>query len=78
MNAGNFDTWKMGSNITFRDDRAPRSVRIPPGTNVMLAFFDRAIGLDKELPRGASFLMKPFNADTLARKVRNAIDSAPA
>ena len=44
----------------------------------MSGYPEKAIHLDKSLPPGASFLMKPFNAETLAKKVRDALDSVLA
>ncbi len=44
----------------------------------MSGYPEKAVHLDRPLPGNASFLMKPFTADILAKKVRNALDSARA
>jgi PAS domain S-box-containing protein len=44
----------------------------------MSGYPEKAVHLDEIMPRGTSFLMKPFNSRTLSDKVRRTLDSCPA
>jgi two-component system, cell cycle sensor histidine kinase and response regulator CckA len=50
-----------------------------PGTQVLYisGYTDASVGQHGMLEAGIAFLQKPFDADTLTRKVRELVDGAP-
>ena len=60
-------------------DLADRLADLYPGIKVLLVsgYPDRPIVFQNVLNKGIPFLQKPFTPDTLARKVREALDRQP-